>query len=734
MENRGLITCEQHSGSTTLDSLNRLAVKDRMDQQQLSRRLMRGGYPLWWGLLLHLLWYGTVSAQGQSTSSTNGVSTPPLQLRPVVVTATRNETPLSQVPAAVSVVDQSDLQLGQLTVNLDESLNRVPGVFVQNAYNFAQDQRLSIRGFGTRAAFGVREVKLVVDGILETSPDGQTEFDNVDLGAAQRIEVLRGPASSLYGNASGGVISVTTEDGPSRPFAEIRITGGSYGLVKAQAKTGGQLGKLNFLFNTSYLFLEGYRDHNRTQNVLFTGKLRYTFDANSDLTTLLSFTDSPFAKDAGGLTRAQVKQNRRQARDLNALLDAGESVTQGKLGFVYRHELAPGHEISVSQYSMFRQFTGKLPIRPAGGGGVVVFDRFGIGGGVKYAWDATFRGFRNRFMLGVDTQYQIDNRRRFNNDNGKPGKLRFHQDEEVTSVGPFIRNEFYLLDNLILSAGLRYDSVKFSVTDRFLSDGKDSGSRTPDQLSPMGGILYNPLPYLSLYANVSTAFQVPTTTEFANPNEGGGLNPDLNPQKAINYEIGTRGTLWERLRYDTAFFWITIDDELIQFEGASGRTFFRNAGRSTRRGIESYFQLPITNELVWTFTYTFLDAQFDRYRATSGRFDDNDEPGIPPHQLFTELFYTHPSGFYGVANYLYVDRFYADDANRHHNESYGILNLRMGYELQMGRGKVSPFIGFNNVGDDHYNGLVRLNAAANRFFEPSPGFNVYGGVAIAYEF
>ena len=686
------------------------------------------------GLFLNLLWCGTVIAQGQPTPSTSVPSAPAPQLAPVVVTATRNETPLTQVPAAVSVVDQSDIQLGQPTINLDESLNRVPGVFVQNAYNFSQDQRLSIRGFGTRAAFGVREVKLVVDGILETSPDGQTEFDNVDLGAAQRIEVLRGPASSLYGNASGGVINVITEDGPSRPFAEARIVGGSYGLVKSQAKTGGQIGKLNFLFNTSYLYLRGYREHNRTQNMLFTGKLRYAFDANSDLTTLLSFTDSPFADDAGGLTREQVKQDRRQARDLNALLDAGESVTQGKLGFVYRNQFAPGHEISISQYSLFRQFEAKLPIRPAGGGGVVVFDRFGIGGGAKYSWDTTFRGFRNRFMLGVDAQYQIDNRRRFNNDDGKSGMLRFHQDEEVTNVGPFIRNEFYLLDNLILSAGLRYDSVKFSVDDRFRSDGNQSGSRTPDQLSPMGGILYNPLPYLTLYANVSTAFQVPTTTEFANPNEGGGFNPDLDPQKAINYEIGARGTLYERLRYDVAFFWITLDDELIQFEGASGRTFFRNAGRSIRRGIESYFQVPLTNELLWTFTYTFLDAEFDRYRAPAGRFDDNDEPGIPPHQLFTELFYAHPTGFYAAANWLYVDRFYADDANLHHNDSYSILNLRLGYELQMGNGKIAPFIGFGNLGDENYNGLVRLNAAANRFFEPSPGFNVYGGMAIAYEF
>jgi iron complex outermembrane receptor protein len=694
-----------------------------------------------------LLWYGYVLAQEQPTQAESptqpeqpAASQPPGQpagvtkLAPVIVTATRGTTPLTEVPAAVSVVEQNDIQLGQPTVGLDESLNRVPGVFSQNSFNFAQDQRISIRGFGTRAAFGVREIRLVVDGLPETSPDGQTELDNVDLGAARRIEVLRGPVSSLYGNASGGVISILTEDGPARPFAETRLMGGSFGLQKYQAKTGGQLGKLNFLFNTSYFSLNGYRGHSRAQNVLFTGKLRYTIDERSDLTTLLSFTDSPLAEDAGALTRAQVEQNRRQARDINQTLAASETVTQGRLGFVYRNQFWPGHEITVTQYSLFRQFGNKLPIFPRAGGGIVVFDRFGIGGGVKYAYDTPIAGLRNRFMLGVDTQYQIDNRRRFNNDNGKRGTLRFHQDEEVTSVGPFVRDEFFLRENLQLSAGLRYDSVRFSVDDRFRSDGNQSGARTLDQLSPMGGILYSPLPSLHVYANVSTAFQVPTTTELANPNEGGGFNPGLDPQKAINYEVGARGTVWERLEYDAALFWIVLDNELIQFEGASGRTFFRNAGRSERQGAELHLDLPLTERLIWTVAYTYLDATFDRYLTPAGHFNNNDEPGIPPHQLFTELFYAHPSGFYGALNLLFVDDFFANDANTEHNDAYTVLNLRMGYEMHLGHARVSPFVGLNNISDENYNGLVRLNALGRRFFEPAPDFNVYGGVVMAYEF
>ena len=670
-----------------------------------------------------------------SSATTSTQPAPPLTtvLDPVVVTATRSATSLDEVPAAVSVVDQADIQLGRPTVGFEEPLNRIPGVFTQNSMNFAQDFRLSIRGFGTRTAFGVREVKVLVDGIPETSPDGQTQLDNIDLGAAQRIEVLRGPSSSLYGNASGGVINIITEDGPTTPFIETRLMGGSFGLQKYQAKTGGQFGKLNYMFNASYLSLNGFRDHSRAQNVLFTGKLKYTINPTSNITTLMSFMDAPFADDPGGITRAQVEADRERARDRNVLLKSGERVTHGKLGFVYRNQFLPGHEITVTQFSLFRQFDTKLPIIPRFGSGVVKFDRFGIGGGVKYAYDGRMLGFRNRFMLGVDVEFQSDNRRRFDNNEGDIGQRRFHQDEDVRSVGPFMQNVFYLKENLQLTAGLRYDNVRFSVSDQFLEDGDQSGVKTFDYLSPMGGILYSPLDYLHVYANVSTAFQVPTTTELARPDEGGGFNPDLDPQQAINYEVGVRGDLWSRLNYSLALFWIVIDDELVAFESESGRNFFRNAGRSERKGLELEFDMTLLEGLRWKLAYTFLDAEFDRFFTPNGRFDNKDEPGIPPHQLFTELFYYHPSGFYGAFSIQYVDDFYVNNANSEENDAYTVLNLRMGYQMTMGNTHIAPFVGIQNIADDGYNGLTRLNALGGRFFEPSAGINAYGGVTVTYD-
>jgi len=488
------------------------------------------------------------------------------------------------------------------------------------------------------------------------------------------------------------------------------------------------------MLNASYLSLSGFRNHSRAQNVLLTGKLKYTLSPTSHLTTLMSFMDAPFADDPGGITRAQVDADREQARDRNVLLDSGERVTHGRLGFVYRNQFLPGHEITVTQYSVFRQFETKLPIIPRFGSGVVKFDRFGVGGSVKYAHDGRFFGFRNRFMLGVDVELQSDNRRRFDNNQGDVGQRRFHQDEDVRSVGPFVHDVFYLRDNLQLSFGLRYDNVRFSVNDQFLEDGDESGVRTFDHISPMGGILYSPLENLHVYANVSTAFQVPTTTELARPDEGGGFNNDLNPQQALNYEIGARGNIWKRLTYNFALFWIVIDDELVAFESESGRNFFRNAGRSERKGLELAFDVTLMEGLRWTLAYSFLDAEFDRFITPSGRFDNKDEPGIPPHQLFTELFYAHPSGFYGALSIQHVDDFYVNNANSAENDAYTVLNLRMGYEMTMGNSRIAPFVGIRNIADDGYNGLTRLNALGGRFFEPSAGINAYGGVTVSYDF
>ena len=661
----------------------------------------------------------------------------PLILDPVVVTATRLPERLADVPAAISVVEQSDIQDARPTVSLDEPLNRVPGVFVQNSDNFAQDFRIQIRGFGTRAAFGVREIKVLVDGLPETLPDGQTELDGLDLGAVSRIEVLRGPASSLYGNAAGGVIQLFTEDGPDVPAAEARLTGGSFGFGKYQVKGGGRAGAARFFLSGSFLQLDGYLDHSATRSGVVNAKLRYDVDDRTDVTVLLNAVDAPSAEDPGGLTRTEADTTPRKASPLNVQLHAGEEVQQGRLGIVAHHRTTSG-ELSAYAYGLYRDFANLLPVPPTvppEQGGIVTFHRFSPGAGLRYLYAAPLAGWAQQLTVGVDAQHQDDARRRYSNVNGERGALGLQQRERVTSVGPYLREAVFLRDDLEVSAGARYDSVLFDTDVKVPANSGASGSRTLDAWSPAGGVRYSPRPWLSLFADVGTAFQVPTTTELANPN-GPGFNPDVGPQHATSYEAGAR-TEWERTQGEIVGFFADIADELIPYELQSqpGRTFYRNAGRSRRYGAEMDWQanlLPASlPQLRWTSAITLIHAEYRDYRTAQGVFDGNDEPGIPPWQVYEELLYRHPIGLFAAFEAFIVDGYFVDDANRNRSPSYALCNLRAGYERTFGNWSLGPFVGLDNLADAHYDGRVRLNVQNGRFFEPAPTFNAYGGVAIS---
>jgi iron complex outermembrane receptor protein len=663
----------------------------------------------------------------RSEATTNGQGRP-VMLDEIVVTAARAPTLEGGVPGALSVIDWESLRSTELSLAIDEPLRRVPGMFVQNSFNFAQDQRISIRGFGMRAAFGVREVKVLVDGIPESSPDGQTQLDNLDLGSARRIEVLRGPAAALYGNASGGVINILTDEGGGSPFAESRFVGGSLGLRKFEVRAGGSLGNWDYRVSGIWTLLDGYRQLGDMENRQVIAKLKRAVTANSDLTILINHADSPWAGDPGGLTPAEVEANRRQARALNATLDGGEKVRQGRLGLVYRHQLASGHEVVLTQYSLYREFFNKLPILPAAGDGIVSFDRLGVGGGIRYVGDIEWGRRSNQLVAGVDTDYQTDDRERRANVGGSSGALGFAQQESVRGVGVYLRDELRLHERLALTAGLRYDNLRFAAVDRFLADGDDSGARTLNLFSQSGGIVFDARTNVQVYANVGTAFQTPTTTELANPTGGGGFNPALEPQTAINHELGIRAQPNARLRLELALFLICIRDELIPFTSPSGRDYFRNAGRSERKGIELGVEYNLAPGWDWRASYTALNARYRDYVTAGADYSGNREPGIPAHQLFTELRWRGESGFFGSVDLQFVDRYHVNDANTADNAAYTPMNLRFGYAARIGRGTLTPFVAVNNILNQRYNGQTRLNAFGGRFYEPSPRLTAFAGL------
>jgi iron complex outermembrane receptor protein len=652
----------------------------------------------------------------------------------IIIEATRVEKAVTEIPAGVSVVGQDDIQLARQQLGLNEALVRVPGLFSQNGYNFAQDLRVAIRGFGARGNFGIRGVKIIIDGIPGTLPDGQGQVDSIDIGSAGEINVIRGAVSSLYGNASGGVISINTEDTPDDPYVDGRVAFGDYDYRKYQLKAGGRAELLDYLLSGSYLELDGYRDHSRVENKNFNSRFRFNPDDSSELAFIVNAFDSPIAQDPGGLTAAEVAQDRSQARNRNVQFDAGEALDQQKLGATYRKDFGSAHRLIARGYGLWRDFENKLPFVD---GGAVAFDRTFFGGGVQYINNGSVAAMPNRLTVGVDLDKQDDDRLRFDNNNGVIGALTFDQSEEVRSVGVFVQDELSLSDQVELTLGARYDEIEFDVTDRFLGDGDDSGSRKFDEVSPMVGLLWRATELLNIYGNVSTAFETPTTTELASPTGGGGFNANLEPQTATNYELGLKGrTASGVVAYELALFHIETKDELIPFELAQfpGRTFFENAGETTRDGIEA--GLVVIPAPGWraSASYTYSDFVFENFISDGDSFDGNRLPGLPRQLFFADLGYEHGSGLYAIGDLLYAGKLFADNANDAEVDSYTVANLRAGWRKRFGAWEVHPFFGVNNVFDEEYNDNIRINAFGGRYFEPAPERNFFAGLTVRKDF
>ena len=633
-----------------------------------------------------------------------------------------------QVPFAVSQVGAMDIQRASTQLALDESLQTIPGVFVLNPYNFAQDARIAIRGFGARSNFGIRGIRLIVDGIPATTPDGQGNVDGIDLGSAESVEVLRGPASALYGAASGGVIRIETEAGPQNPFLETRLLSGDYGLRQAQLKAGGEVGAFNYLVSATELQYDGYRDQSKTENRVLNTKFRYSFSRDASLTSTINYIDLPRQDDAGGLRRDQVAADRRQARPENIQYAAGESVEQIRFGLRFEQVINDLHSWDLRAYYTGRDFANRLPFES---GGQVEFERdfFGAGASHRLETDAL------KLTTGFDFDYQDDARARFDNLNGARGALTLRQQETIQSLGFFTSGRYDLSETLALSAAFRQDWVDFEVDDFFVSDGDDSGERRFEASSPMLGISWLLGKNSSVFANVSTSFETPTTTELANP-AGGGFNPAVDPQEARSAEFGLKGGVLldtRRLRYEVTAFLIEIDDALVAYE-FGGRDFFRNAGESRRRGLEAAVEYDLAENLRMNVSYTWSDFEYEDYTVLGNDFSGSRLPGIPEHFGHLQLNYENPNGFFLRWDTRFVGCFFADDGNTEKVDRYTKSDLRAGFSVDWEGWTFEPFVGVNNVFDTKYDANIRINAFGGRYYEPAPERNLYAGIRLRYSF
>ncbi|HUF36206.1 MAG TPA: TonB-dependent receptor [Gemmatimonadales bacterium] len=699
-------------------------------------------------LSLTILLIAAVPALAQvpaGTDTTRRDSLRVTRLPEIDVTVTRTAEPLTRVPFAVSVLDRDALQRGQQTVGIDEALNSIPGVVVANRYNFSLDQRISIRGFGSRSNFGVRGLKIVLDGIPQTLPDGQSQLTNVDFADVARAEVLRGASSSLYGNASGGVIAFQTERAAQAPFAQrVRVQGGSGArdgdaFYKWQSWSSARSGNVSGTLSLSQFKADGFRQHSAAEFRQLNAGVDYALSGSTLGTLRLSLADSPEAQNPGALTLAEYLANPDSAAPNNIRRAADKDVQQHQLSLGLRHFDAKGHEYDVTVFGLLRDLKNPLAAPPPINPGPTIGTYVDIDRAVAGARASTTRRLGDpergpRLSAGLDLQRMRDDRQNLRHDAGvTTSDVFLDQREEVTELGPFAQVQWTANERLLLSGGVRYDWVRFDLEDRYLGDGfDDSDARTMSALSGNIGASWSVDDRFVPYVNVSTAFETPTTTELVNqPDGSGGFNTELGPQRAVNYEIGARGQPSPGVTYSVAFFLGRVSDAIVQEEEVGGRAFFRNAGKTHNDGAELGLSVSPTEGLTLSGAYTYA-----RYRFASGELDGNRLPGVPEHFARLGLRTSLPRGFYLDADHTLSSEISADDANLAplvvESWGAGVTNVRMGWAGDVGVMQLAPFLGLNNVWDRRYVGSVTLNGIGGRVLEPAPGRVVYLGAEIGY--
>jgi iron complex outermembrane recepter protein len=657
-----------------------------------------------------------------------------IRLDTLQVPVTRAEVHPDRSPLALFLVDRAAIQDARPTVALDEALSGVPGLTVSNRYNFSLGPRIIMRGMGARAAFGVRGVRVLLDGIPLTMPDGQTNLNNLDLGTAGSIHIIRGPASALFGNAAAGVIAVETEPAPGPISTEIRVIAGDQGrrdlsrFMKAQAKVGQTAGGVDYVASASRLEVDGYRDHARTRQTLLNARAGLSLAPAIRMTILVSAIDMPVAYNPGSLPLEAARTDPRMAWPANVQTLSGEVTRQVQAGVnVTRHTGTGRADVAV--YGIRRSLDNALPF------GFIVLDRAAAGVRALYEYGMPGR-IAPTFTAGVDVEMQRDDRREFANDAGTPvGVPRRDQEDRVTGVGPFVqvRTDAGAVG---FTAGARYDAVRFDVRDRRGIAPDRSGGRTLDAFSMMAGATLD-AGRATLFANMASSFQTPTTTELINappaPGEPccpAGFNPSLEPQRARSVEAGVRTGRGPVSMSATAYT-MAVRDALVPFQvpGVEGRDFFRNAARTRHRGIELSAGAGIVEGVRVQGMYTLADIRFRDDGTGTDALAGNRIPGVPTHRAHLAVDWS-PGSWLLQASADHTGRQFTTDDNAVASPDATRLDVRAATTIRTATAEFAPFISVNNVFDARYFGSVSVNAAGARYFEPAPGRHLFVGISM----
>ncbi|HBY9724665.1 TPA: TonB-dependent receptor [Klebsiella pneumoniae] len=671
----------------------------------------------------------------------------------MVVTAAPTTVSELDTPAAVSVVNGDEMRQAAPRVNLSESLGAVPGLQVQNRQNYAQDLQLSIRGFGSRSTYGVRGLRIYVDGIPATMPDGQGQTSNIDIGSVDTIEVLRGPFSALYGNSSGGVINVTSQTGTQPPTVEASSYYGSFGTwhygMKATGAVGdgSHAGDVDYTVSTNRFNTHGYRDHSGARKNLANARLGVRINDVSKLTLLLNSVDIK-ANDAGGLTADEWRDNPRQS-PRGDQYNTRKNTRQTQAGLRYERQLSAQDDLSVMMYAGERETTQfqSIPrapqLKPSHAGGVIDLTRHYQGIDTRL----THRGellVPVTLTAGLDYENMSERRKGYENFvmvNGAPqygeqGALRRNERNLMWNVDPYLQTQWQLTDKLSLDAGVRYSSVWFDSNDYYITpgNGDDSGDASYHKWLPAGSLKYALTDAWNVYLSAGRGFETPTINELSYRSDNqSGLNFGLKPSTNDTVEIGSKTRIGNGL-FTAALFQTNTDNEIVVDSSSGGRTSYKNAGKTRRQGMELGLDQQFGESWRLKAAWTWLDATYRTNVCDDASCNGNRIPGIARNMGYASFGYQPEQGWYAGSDIRYMSDIMANDENTAKAPSWTVVGLTTGYKWSYGRMDMDLFGRIDNLFDREYVGSVIVNESNGRYYEPAPGRNYGIGLNLAWRF
>lgn len=679
-----------------------------------------------------------------------------------VVTATRTEQSSFALPMAVDTISAEAIGANQLQVNLSETLPQIPGVIAHNRQNYAQDLQISIRGFGARSTFGVRGVRVYVDGIPGTMPDGQGQLSHIDLTSAQRIEVLRGPFSSLYGNGSGGTISIFTASGKPGAQTQLDLLAGSYDTRREAVRVAGAQGGFDYVAALSNFTSDGYRDHSAVRRSNGNLNLNFALDDKSQLKLIFNAVDMPEAQDPLGLTRAQLNADPQQAGTSAELFNTRKSVKQQQVGADYRRAFDDNNLLNAMIYGgqrstvQYQSIPTSAQIAATSAGGVIDLDRDYWGLDTHWTHSDSLLGRALEITGGLSFDTLDEARQGFNNFYGSAnaptalgvkGNLRRDEANTVYNFDQYLQAQWQLGESWLLAAGVRNSKVQIDSNDHYIvaGNGDDSGNKTFHSTTPTVGLTWSANDATRIYASYGEGFETPTLNELSYKSVSGvntGLNLDLKASRSNHYELGTKILLDENSRIDFSVFHVTTRDELIVAANSGGRSLYQNAGKTQRDGVEWQYAGQWDNGIGLKLAYTLLSAKYAKDVSATSIEKDNRIPGVPLRSLFSELSWRESrSGFNTALSVRKESNLYVNDANSDATSGYTVLDWSAGFaqqysfdEKHMPRLEFEEFVRVDNLTDREYVGSVIVNESNARYFESAPDRAAYLGVKIKAQF